>query len=214
MNKTAFIPFWAPVAIILVTIALPACANRATDRPGVNEPGIETPLSPSGNSVFSQADSLMPGQPDMARMYARAIEAYMGAVGQKDSTGFDTLFIGKIFDFPDITLPATINGTKILLLTQEEVNSKKSVYRQTAPYINLMGFVENDNAEFIFVTFYPGFNHQYDYYINYRYNPEKEELEPQNSRIEVLIHNQNGAPDHFAVFENGKYTGDKPAGKN
>lgn len=196
--------------IWIIALSLTTCSNRANDKSVTNETVSESSLHPSQNTGSSKTDSLITGKLELAKIYTQAIAEYMGAVYKKENTNFDTLFFGKQSGFPDIDLPTTINGAKIHILNQEEVNNNKSIYNKSSPYINLIGFVENDTAEFIFVTFYPGFNHQYDCYINFRYNSEKKEFDLDKLRIEVLIRNKEGKVDHYAIYEDGKYVGDKP----
>lgn len=196
--------------IWILAISLTTCSNQSNDRSGNNEMVPSSSLRPAQNTGSYKNDSLIIGKVDLAKIYSQAIEEYMRAVFEKEKTNFDTLFLGKQTDFPDIDLPATIDQTKIRLLTQEEIDSKKSIYSQSSPFINLIGFVEVDKAEFIFVTFYPEFQHQYDCYIDFRYDSDKKEFDLDKLRIEVLIRNKEGKADHYAVYEDGKYIGDKP----
>ncbi|MBS1653104.1 MAG: hypothetical protein JSU07_13945 [Bacteroidetes bacterium] len=151
----------------------------------------------------------------LTSMFVKAIHNYIDAVYQKDKTVFDTLFFinrknGQPDDFPDIKLPQSINKTKLLLFTQQQADNHKQLYRPSAPCINLIGGVEKNKAEFIFVTFYPEYNHQYDCYINYKFNSENKDYELEKLTIEVLIFDKNKKPDHFAIYQDGKHTGDKP----
>ncbi len=200
--------------IWIMAISLTNCLNQANNKPVANEPVSESSLNPAQNTGSSKTDSLITGKNELAGIYAQAIEEYMAAVNKKEKTNFETLFLGKHFDFPDIDLPATINGTPIHLLTQEEINNNKSIYNKSSPYINLIGFFEIDKAAFIFVTFYPEFKHQYDCYLNFKYNSEKKEFGLDESRIEVLVLNKQGNADHFAIYKDGKYVGDKPVEEN
>lgn len=193
----------------ILTISVTTCSNQANGKSGTHEIVSKSLLPSFQNTDSYRTDSLITGKTELAKIYSQAIAEYIGAVYKKDKTNFDTLFFGKQFDFPDIDLPTTINGTRIIILTQGEIDSKMSIYDKSSPYINLIGFVENEKAEFIFVTFYPGFNHQYDCYVNFRYNSEKKEFHLDKLRIEVLIRNKEGKAEHFAVYEDGKYVGVK-----
>lgn len=201
-------------AIWIMAISLTNCLNQTNNKPVANETVSESSLNPAQNSDSSKTDSLITGKNELAGIYTQAIAEYIAAVHKKDKTNFNTLFLGKHFDFPDIDLPATIDGTKIHLLTQEEINSNKSIYSKSSPYINLIGFIRNNKTEFVFVTFYPEFKHQYDCYLNFKYNSEKKEFGLDESRIEVLVLNKQGNADHFAIYKDGKYVGDKPVGEN
>ncbi len=85
------------------------------------------------------------------KAYSQAIAEYIKAVNKKDKLFFDTLFIGKHEDFPDINLPASLENTKIISLTSEEAN-KKLTYRNLV-YLNVIGNISKDHSNFIIVTF-------------------------------------------------------------
>lgn len=194
--------------ILIFGVLFSACSSRAQNQSYAEETGSSGSPGP-----VQRADGRVGERADLAKIYTQAIAEYIGVVHKKGDSRLDTLFIGKVFDFPDITLPTTVGGTEIRLLTAEEADRKKPVYSPTSPYINLMGFVENDEAEFIFVAFYPGFEHQYDTYINYRYDATKKAFEPSDLRIEVLIRDKAGQPGHYAIYKDGKHVGDKPIDK-
>ena len=111
---------------------------------------------------------------DLVKIYTLAIGDFIDAANAKNPIVFDTLFIakrqnGQPDDFPDIVLPARIKNTAIQLITPEQgVKSQKE--RITRIYINMLGWVDKEKAEFIFIVFSNGFEHQYDYNINYTYN--------------------------------------------
>ena len=199
--------------IWILAISLTTCSNQANDKSSKNEMVSSSSLKPAQHTGLPKNDSLIIGEVELAKIYSQAIEEYLRAVSEKEKTNFDTLFLGKQINFPEIDLPATIGRTRIRLLGQEEIGNKKSIYSQSSPYINLIGFVEVDKAEFIFVTFYPEFHHQYDCYIDFRYDSEKKEFDLDKLRIEVLIRNKEGKAEHYAVYEDGKHVGDKPVGK-
>lgn len=196
--------------IWIMVISLATCSNQVNDKPGMNETVSESRLNPAQNTGSSDTDSLITGKAELGKIYTQAITTYIEAIHKKEKTIFNTLFLGKQFEFPDIDLPATIGGAAICLLEPEDINNKKSFYGKSSPYINLIAFIGNNKAEFIFVTFYPEFNHQYDCYVNFRYNPEKKEFDLDKLRIEVLVRDKEGKAGHFAVYEDGKYVGDKP----
>ena len=196
--------------IFMLAFTLTTCSNRVDDRSGVNPMVSANSLNAAQKENPVQMDSLILSNAELAKLYTRAIEAYIRASNQKEQSSFDSLFIGKQGDFPEIELPAFINSTKVHLLKQEDIDNNKSLYKKSSPFINLIGFIEADKAEFIFVTFYPGFNHQYDCYINYRFNALKKEFDLDKLRIEVLIRDDEGQAKYYAVYEDGKYIGDKP----
>ena len=120
-------------------------------------------------------------KPDVAGIYAQAIGDFIRAANQKNAAAFDTLYFGKRQngqpdDFPDIALPETIEHTVIKLIAPE-LGEKLQQERKSRVYINLMGWVEEQSADFFFVVFSNGFEHQYDYTLNYQYNPEHKAFE-------------------------------------
>lgn len=123
----------------------------------------------------------------LAKIYTQAIGDFIDAANAKNSMVFDTLFIakrknGQPDDFPDIVLPERIKNTTIKLITPEQAdNSQKE--RKTRMYINLVGWVKKEDAEFIFIVFSNGFEHIYDYTINYTYNIKKEVFELANTQF-------------------------------
>lgn len=154
---------------------------------------------------------------ELTKMYVRAIHDFMNAQYDKDKTVYDTLFIiqsrsGSTDDFPDIQLPEKLDQTVLKLISEEDANSNqfRHIPDETSPCINVIGWLDDITAEFIFVVFYPEFKHQYDCYIQYNFNDLKKDYEVAELRIEVLIYDMNNKPDHFAVFQNGKHIGDKP----
>lgn len=123
-------------------------------------------------------------KPGLTAVYTQAIGDFIVAANEQNKTNFDTLYFGKRAngqpdDFPDIELPATINHTVIRLVLPEE-GTRLQNQRKQRVYINLMGWVEPDTASFIFVVFSNGFTHQYDYTINYRYNPATQKYKLKN----------------------------------
>ena len=110
----------------------------------------------------------------------QAISDFIKSANKKNKTTFDTLYFGKRKngepdDFPDITLPKIIENTSIQLISPE-AGAKKQKENNKRVYINLIGWVEKDNIEFIFVVFSNGFAHQYDYHIHYIYNEKLKEF--------------------------------------
>ena len=118
---------------------------------------------------------------DLTKNYSLAIADFIKAANNKNKSNFDTLFFGKRVnekrdDFPDIKLPKTIENVEIIVITPE-VGARKQKEKKSRVYINLMGWVNKENADFIFVVFSNGFVHQYDYFINYEYNVKRKEFE-------------------------------------
>jgi hypothetical protein len=53
---------------------------------------------------------------------------------------------------------------------------KKLEERSSRIYINLIGWVDKEKADFIFVIFSNGFRHQYDCTISYRYQVRQKQF--------------------------------------
>ena len=196
---------------LMVIMAFTACLASNKDKAETAKTGPDSSTSSGTSAVDSNEVSKLV----LTNLYIKAIEDYMDAVHHKDKTVFDTLFLikrqnGLPDDFPDIQLPPTVKETKISLLTQQEAGNHKSFFRVNAPAINLIGFVEKDKATFTFVAFYPEFHHQFDAYLDYKFNSTKKDYELEQLTIEVLIYNQEGKPDYFAIYKNGKHFGNRP----
>lgn len=101
--------------------------------------------------------------------YAQAIEEYLRAIYKRDASVFDTLIVGRRPDFPAVSLPSRISNTTILLLTTKETDAKRK-HNKKLVFVNIVGTVAEDVSEFIVVTFYPGYIHQYDCKIGLRYD--------------------------------------------
>lgn len=182
----------APAVTVILSLVfelfLFGCANKST----VNTQPDDQP----SNIVLS-----VPGQPDagnqndeLARIYAGAIGDYIRLVNKDYRLTFDTLFFGKhVFgqpdDFPDIELPAIIENTNIRLITPAQGAQIQSE-RKSSFYINLIGWVNADDADFTFVTFSNGFAHQFDCLIRYRYDSEKKDFVIESSQFQNYQYNK------------------------
>ncbi len=126
------------------------------------------PLFTVGQSAYS------PTKSELTIVYTQAISDFIKAANKKNKTNFDTLFFGKRVngqpdDFPDIKLPVKIENTHIRLINPKEAEKSQKA-RKARIYINMIGWVDKENAEFLFYVFSNGFDHQYNYAINYKYN--------------------------------------------
>lgn len=197
---------------LLGVLACTACLARADSK-------CEGPVSDLAASTAMPVDTNPVDKAIQLKLYIQAIEDYIEAVQQKDHIRLDTLFLsnrqmGSPDDFPDIRLPAQIAGVGIVLLPQDEVyTGHADQYRQTAPLINLVGWIDGKGAEFIFVTFFPAFTHQFDGYIQYTYDVSRQDYQRAGVTLEVLVRDAKGNPDHLAVYQDGKYIGDKEVNK-
>jgi len=152
---------------------------------------------------------------ELNHVYSQAISDFMQVMYLKDSLVFDSLFLGERNfgtedDFPEINLPKRIGSTRVVMVSVGEAHGAyKQRFNKTNPFINLMGWVNKSNAEFIFICFYPEFKHQYDCYLNYVYEPSKNEFVLEDERFEVLMEAKGNKAPHFAIYKQGKYIGDK-----
>ena len=117
----------------------------------------------------------------LTQLYTQAIDKFINTANKKNGVGFDTLYIakrklGQPDDFPDIELPASIRKTQIRLVSPEEGAIMQQQLKSRI-YINLFGWVEDKQAEFLFVVFSNGLEHQYDYTLNYTLQHQQFELE-------------------------------------
>ncbi|MFN0174597.1 MAG: hypothetical protein ACKVU0_08130 [Saprospiraceae bacterium] len=200
------------IIIWTTAISLAACSSKVKDQS--NGVVSDSSLISIQNIHTSKSDSITLQKAALSKIYAQAIADYIKAVYQKDKTVFDTLFFGKRAygqpdDFPDITLPETIENTTIKLINPE-VGEKMQRERKSRVYMNMIGWVDKETASFTLITFSNGFEHKFDCYIDYEYSNTQNEFGLAKLRIEDLIRNKEGKVDHFAIYENGKYIGDRP----
>lgn len=198
--------------ITIALIALASCAGSTTDQANQN---TATPTNSQQTTDTLATDSNQVSTAQLTDIYIKAISQFIEAIKQKDDITFDTLFIGdrklgSPDDFPNITLPQKIKNVSIVMLSIPEAHGPKmKFFKKNSPILNLMGWVDKQKAEFAFITFYPNFDHKYECYINYNFNVTKNEYELTKLSIEVLMFDKKGEPSHFAVYENGKFKGNK-----
>jgi hypothetical protein len=73
-------------------------------------------------------------------------------------------------------------------LISPEDSLKKQKASKSLVYINLVGWVNQEAAEFIFVIFSNGGEHQYDCFINYKYDPEQKVFRIDDLRYEYYLY--------------------------
>ena len=127
----------------------------------------------------------------LENLYSQAIADFIQAMYQKDHVIYDTLYFGKRNngqpdDFPDISLPASI-GKTIIRLVDPAVGEQYQKEIKTRIYINMVGWVDQKNAEFILVTFSNGFEHKLDFFCDYLFDDAKNEFVLKKSRIEAVV---------------------------
>ena len=142
--------------------------------------------------VIAGQSTDFPTKKDLVKNYSQAIAEFIKAVNKKHKTSFDTLYFGKHVygqpdDFPDIELPGKIENTQIRLVTPE-IGLKIQKKRESLVYINLMGWIDKEKAEFIFVAFSNGGDHQYDCFINFKFNARQKVFELENLRFEYFLY--------------------------
>ena len=149
----------------------------------------------------------------LTKQYAMAIEDYIIAVQMKEHRRMDTLWFGKRHfnqpdDFPDIQLPNSIQKTAIILINPDVFEQDIRLYPKRT-YINLIGWVDPQHAQFIFNTFTNGFKHTFDFFIDYRRSSYNDAYEKMTSRIEEYHFRADGKVDRISVFKEGRFVGNK-----
>lgn len=202
------------VAITFLSAVI-SCSEPLTDNVNAIKSNIDSLQVRTEPSNDAKTDSNQINKDKLTAIYIKAIEDFIDAAYQKNKVSFDTLFFGdRKFDtpddFPDISLPKTIKGVEIVLLSIVEAHGKtKMLYKKTTPIINLMGWVDHTKADFVFVTFYPEFNHKYDCYSYYKIDSKTNEYLLDKIIMEILIYGQDGKASHYEVYQNNKYIGNK-----
>ena len=196
------------ILITAIVLVFSACANHSAE----NVPSEKT--VDDGFTVTDKMPDtthLHKGKKDaLKKIYSVAIAEFIKAAFKNDKTIFDTLYFGKHAfgqpdDFPDIELPDVIEKTHIRLVTPEAGQKKQSENRSLV-YVNMMGWVDVEKAEFIFVVFSNGAEHQYDYHVNFAYNAASREYEVEKIEFENYLRIGGQKPKRITIYENGNYT--------
>lgn len=90
---------------------------------------------------------------ELSKKYIQVITEYMKACNDQHKSNFDTLYIGIHADFPDIVLPEKIENTMLIPVIPEKDKETLSP-NQKSIYLNIFGWVDAKNSEFIIVTFH------------------------------------------------------------
>lgn len=174
------------ILILTLSLALSGCTTKTTGNSQSDIINSDTSLStkqqPNKTNISGKQKD------DLTKIYSHAIGDYIRLVKKEYNLTFDTLFFGKHVygqpdDFPDITLPSSIENTKIKLISPEQ-GEKNQNERKSSFYINLVGWVNSYDADFIFVTFSNGFAHQFDCFITYKYDTNAKEFVMETTRFE------------------------------
>ncbi len=201
------------VLIWTVFLGLTACSNHLDDKALTDKIIAESSFAANQQIDSSKKDSLTIQKDKLTKIYTQAITEFVKATYTKDKTTFDTLYFGKHVygqpdDFPDIELPQKIENTQIRLVAPD-VGQKKQTERKSLVYVNMMGWVENEKAEFVLVIFTNAGEHQYDYFINFISNVSTNTFELDKIEFENYIHLGGQKPKRTIVYKDGKYVADK-----
>jgi hypothetical protein len=210
MNRHKYI---MTVLSLTICIGLTACSNQTGDKPQADKIIADSSATSTQQTNSATTDSLIVQKDELTKIYTQAIAEFIKAVYKKDKTTFDTLYFGKHVygqpdDFPDIELPQTIEKIQIRLVTPD-VGQKKQAEQKSLVYINMMGWVDNEKAEFILVTFKNGGEHHFDYFINFNHNNSSGKFELDKIEFENYLHSNGQKPKRITIFKDGKYVGDK-----
>jgi hypothetical protein len=194
-------------------LGLTAFTNHTGDKSLTNKIIADNSSTASQQTNYATTDSLTLQKDELTKIYTQAIAEFIIAAYKKDKTTFDTLYFGKHVygqpdDFPDIELPETIEKTQIRLV-DPEVGQQKQRELKSLVYINLMGWVDKEQAEFVLVVFSNGAEHQYDYFINLTYNTSTNKFELDKIEFENYLHLNGQKPKRITVFKDHKYVDGK-----
>lgn len=195
-----------------VFFGLTACSNHTADKPTTNKIITDSTSLASQQTNSFITDSLAIQKDELTKIYTQAIAEFIKAAYKMDKTTFDTLYFGKHIygqpdDFPDIELPEVIEKTQIRLVTPE-VGQKIQTERKSLIYINMVGWVEKEKAEFVLVVFSNGAEHQYDYYINFIHNTSTSKFELDKIAFENYLNLNGQKPKRAIIYNDGKYIED------
>ena len=174
------------ITILLLT----SCTGQVTSNQRLSEITNDSLMNKRLNRATDPVESVSAGNNELIIIYSRAISDYITEVSRQHLISFDTLFFGKRNngqpdDFPEIVLPDTIKNCQIRLI-DPAVGKKLQKEIKSRVYINLIGWVDTDKAEFIFITFSNGFEHKFDCHIDYKYNLGRKEFELVKTRIDIF----------------------------
>jgi len=163
--------------------------------------------SPQLNSALKDSLTMQKGK--LTEIYTQAIAEFIKVAYKKNKTTFDTLYFGKrsfgqADDFPDITLPTTIENTHIRLVAPE-LGQIKQTQQKSLVYVNMMGWVDKVKADFIFVVFTNGGEHQYDYFINFINEASTGKFELDKIEFENYLNLKGQKPKRTIVYQDGTY---------
>lgn len=198
--------------IWILFLGLTACSNHSGDKLLTDKIIADSSSAGSQQTNASAPDSLTLQKGELSEIYTQAIAEFIKAAYKRDKTTFDTLYFGKHVygqpdDFPDIELPQTVENTQIRLVTPE-AGQEKQAQRKSLVYVNMMGWVEKEKAEFVLVVFTNGGEHQYDYFVNFITKASANEYELDTIEFEEYLNLNGQKPKRIIVYKDGEYVAD------
>lgn len=199
--------------ILTICIGFIACSNQTGYKLQVDKIIADSSANSAQQSNSLTTDSLNVKKDELTKIYTQAIEEFIKVAYKKDKTKFDSLYFGKHIygqpdDFPDIEIPTKIENTQIRLVTPE-VGKKKQAEKKSLVYVNMIGWVNKEKAEFIFVVFTNGAEHQYDYIINFSFNTSTNKFELDKIEFENYLQLNGQKPKRITIYNQGKFIGDE-----
>jgi len=115
---------------------------------------------------------------EQTKAYCSTIAEYIKVIEAKyKEFKFDTLFVNKHEEFPQIILMPVIQNKKIVLIEDNKGN-KAPHNRKSFVLINIVEKrLAKDNAEFMIVTFHKDYKPQHNCFVKLKYNSVKNEFE-------------------------------------
>ena len=188
-----------------VCIVLTACSGQVAESANRQESNPTTSLRANQAIQHTGTDTLDQQKEELVYIYTQAIAAFIQAAYKNDKSTFDSLFFikrmnGQADDFPDIELPDTIQGVNIILLSSEAAEQIREK-QNASVLVNLMGWIEKESAEFIFVAFSNGIAHQYDYFINFSFDAVQHKYQLEKIEFEDYRNSSEVKPTRKTVFQ-------------
>lgn len=184
------------IMLFTIAICLMACSDSDFNRKGQSKVFSDPPKD---TLLMVVSDSMLPQSTQLESLFVSAIAEYINVMKQKEGIIVNTLFFGKNADFPDVQLPDTINHVRIMVLSENIADAMKLSYSRTSPYVNAVGWINQDTAEFIFVTFYPEFKHQFDYHVYFRRNEKENGFILNEVQLEDYRRVEQGKPERIRI---------------
>lgn len=188
----------------MLMLGLYACSGPSGMPSPSNQMGKDSLSGTNQARVHASSDSMKWRMDELTPIYTQAIGEFINAAYKNTKTTFDTLYIGKrrngqADDFPDIELPSEIKETALKLVSSEEAE-KLQQEKVDRVYLNLMGYVERESAEFIFVVFSNGFSHQYDYFLTFSKNLSSNKFEVDKIEFEDYRQYDGKKPKRITLY--------------